>query len=127
MKKILLTLAGITLISSANAYTTENLNKVNYTCNGTKITYNSTKSTIQNNCSHYSVKYSRQVVGGNNATTNYSNQPSLPTDSANDVANLAKVKFTTDNGTKMECFYKESKLYKCKAKIVKPAKKVASS
>lgn len=128
MKKLLMSLCGFTFVISAGAYTTENLAKISYTCNGVRISYDSTESMIQNNCSNYKVKYSTQVTGGDTTTNSFNEQPSIPADNTgNDVSHLARVKFTTDNGTKMECFYREAKLYKCKAKVVKQPKKVASS
>lgn len=117
MKTIkLLSLLGI-IILKANAYTTINLNASNYSCNKVKINSNTTESVIQNNCKNYKVKYSQDIVGGNQGVNSYNNQPVDPVDEAtsdDDVTNLARVRFTTDQGVKMECFYKNSKLYKCK-------------
>ena len=117
MKKLLITLGGLALLNCANAYTTENLDKIVYTCNGAPISYNSTESTIQNNCHKYSVKHSRQITGGDNSVNLISNQPTIPVvDTGNDITDLDRVEFTTDSGIKMKCFYRANKLYKCKAK-----------
>jgi hypothetical protein len=117
MKKLLLSIIGVT-IATANAYTTVNLNNGNYSCNNIHITTSTTESTVQSNCKNYSIRYSEDVVGGDDGANSHNLQPVVPvvepmTD--DDVRRLAKVKFTTDQGQKMECFYKNSKLYKCKA------------
>lgn len=116
MKKLLLSIIGVT-IATANAYTTVNLNNGNYSCNNVRITTSTTESTVQSNCKNYSIKYSEDVVGGDDGASSHNLQPVVPvvepmTD--DDVRRLAKVKFNTDQGQKMECFYKNSKLYKCK-------------
>ena len=71
---------------------------------------------IQNTCHNYSVKHSRQVADGDSSVNSLTNQPALPVnDVDNDVVNLDRVEFTTDNGIKMKCFYRVNKLYKCKS------------
>lgn len=118
MKKLLLGIIGVTIVTTANAYTTVNLNSGNYSCNNIRINTHTTESTIQSNCKNYTIKYSEDVVGGDDGASSHNLQPVVPvvepmTD--DDVRRLAKVKFTTDQGQKMECFYKNGKLYKCKA------------
>lgn len=126
MKKILLmTLCGLGAVS-ANAYTTINLDTSNYSCNGVKITSSTTESIIQSNCKNYKVKYSQNDISDDDSTSPDSLQPNIPVvniPADDDVNNLARFRFTTDQGQKMECFYKNSKLYKCK--ISKSATPVA--
>ena len=119
MKKIFSTFILVSISTTVLAYTTEDLNANAYYCNSKRISYNSTESMIKANCANYHVKYSQQVVSGQSADDTYHNQPTVD-DENQDINLLAKVKFTTDNGTRMECFYRQSKLYKCKAKVKKP-------
>lgn len=125
MRKILLLTIGSWGI--AYAYTTINLNTSSYSCNGVKITNDTMESIVQNNCKNYKVKYTQDIVGGDDGASPHNLQPITPvveplTD--DDVNNLARVRFITDQGQKMECFYKNSKLYKCK---VSQGKKSAAS
>lgn len=117
MKKILLmTLCGLGAVS-ANAYTTVNLDTSNYSCNGVKITSNTTESIVQSNCKNYKVKYSQNDVSDDDSTSPDSLQPNIPVvdiSADEDVNTFARFRFITDQGQKMECFYKNSKLYKCK-------------
>lgn len=127
MKKILLmTLCGLGAVS-ANAYTTVNLDTSNYSCNGVKITSNTTESIVQSNCKNYKVKYSQNDVSDDDSTSPDSLQPNIPVvdiSADEDVNTFARFRFITDQGQKMECFYKNSKLYKCK--ISKSATPVVS-
>lgn len=127
MKKILLmTLCGLGAVS-ANAYTTVNLDTSNYSCNGVKITSNTTESIVQSNCKNYKVKYSQNDVSDDDSTSPDSLQPNIPVvdiSADEDVNTFARFRFITDQGQKMECFYKNSKLYKCK--ISKSATTVVS-
>lgn len=117
MKKLLLlTVCGLVGVS-ANAYTTVNLNTSSYSCNGVKITSNTTESTIQSNCKNYKVKYSQDDISDDDSTSPDNLQPNIPVvdiSADDDVNSLARFRFVTDQGQKMECFYKNSKLYKCK-------------
>jgi fructose-specific phosphotransferase system component IIB len=126
MKKILL--LTVCSLGIANAYTTINLNTSSYSCNGIKITSDTTESVVQGNCKNYKVKYTQDIVGGDDGASSHNLQPITPvveplTD--DDVNNLARVRFITDQGQKMECFYKNNKLYKCK--ISNKTKPIASS
>ena len=122
MKKILL--LTICSLGIANAYTTINLNTSNYSCNGVKITSDTTESVVQSNCKSYKVKYTQNIVGGDDGASSHNLQPITPVVAPltnDDVNNLARVRFVTDQGQKMECFYKNSKLYKCKVHQTKKA------
>lgn len=123
MKKILFTILGLT-IYGANAYTTINLNSANYSCNGVKITSDTTESIVASNCKNYKVKYTQDVVGGDDGAGSHNLQPTIPvvqTMTDDDINNLARVRFITDQGQKMECFYRNSKLYKCKISNAPPS------
>ena len=117
MKKMLLmTLCGLG-VASASAYTTINLDTSNYSCNGVKITSSTTESIVQSNCKNYKVKYSQDDVSDDDSTSPDSLQPNIPVvdiPADDDVNTLARFRFITDQGQKMECFYKNNKLYKCK-------------
>lgn len=113
MKNFLVLLLGIFGVNIAYAYTTVNIDKAAYKCNGIRITYSSTESTIQNNCKGYKVRYDQQVISGQSAN-NTLHQPVGANTTQSDIASLARVKFITDNGTYMKCYYRNGTLYKCK-------------
>jgi len=131
MKKILITL----LLSSSSlcyAMQTVNFQTQSYTCNGKKITKTTSESTLLANCKGAKVRNASVVVGApaqKNAGGG-GNAVALPNEGGGDDgddANMERVKFYADDGTFMKCFYKDGALFKCKAKVTKPAASASSN
>lgn len=132
MKKMLITL----LLSSSSlcyAMQTVNFQTQSYTCNGKKITKTTSESTLLANCKGAKVRNASVVVGAppqKNAGGG-GNAVALPSqgedDEDGDDANMERVKFYADDGTYMKCFYKNGALFKCKAKVAKPAASASSN
>lgn len=118
MKKLL----TIGLLAISYAYATNNaidLNTSDYTCNGKKITYGMTENEVKNICRNYKVRFDRKVMNEQIETDEYENSNSkmVQTQTKNiNSTNEARARFSTDNGTILECFYKDKVLYKCKTK-----------
>lgn len=122
MKKLLMALLTCAAASSF-AMTTVNLDTSNYHCNGTKLTSQTTITSIQNNCHNVKVIVHAEPTGGMYADREPGGGAQMtmitPTD---DDTMLDKVEFYSDKNTYLICYYKNNKYVKCKAK---PAKKPA--
>lgn len=107
MKKIYLLLASISVISLAYASpegetSVVDLDGGSYMCNGKPINYETDEATIQGNCKDYKLRKQRTSTSTKNL------------DDENHVTSLSRVHFTTDDGTKLQCYYRNKKLSKCK-------------
>lgn len=127
MKNLLFTLLSLGICNSF-AWQTVNLNKQAFMCNSTKVTPQIAESTIAANCKNVSQKNDKQITSGHNAGNLRGSDQISQDDPDPTIANLQKIRFTTDDGTKLRCYYDNSKLVKCKQKNKPQSKnKTASS
>ena len=124
MKKISITLLFAALSSTAAfAMDTVNFSKSDYTCNKIQITPQTTQDNLVAYCNNVTVVVRDEVTGGRNnsrvpgggaeITQNYSAD-------AKDAV-LDKVKFYTDEGSYMICYYQNAGMVKCKVTPPKAA------
>ena len=124
MKKISITLLFAALSSTAAfAMDTVNFSKSDYTCNKIQITPQTTQDNLVAYCNNVTVVVRDEVTGGRNnsrvpgggaeITQNYSAD-------AKDAV-LDKVKFYTDDGSYMICYYQNAGMVKCKVTTPKAA------
>lgn len=129
MKKITLTLLFAALGSDAAfAMNLVNFSKSDYTCNKIQITPQTTQQNLVDYCNNVTVVVRDEVVSGRNnsrvpgggaeITQNYSAD-------AKDAV-LDKVKFTTDDGSYMICYYQNAGMVKCKVSPPKVPKTVTA-
>lgn len=107
MKKFVLILSSLLLASAVYASpegetAVVDLDGGNYMCNGKPINYETDETTIQANCKDYKLRKQRTSTSNKNL------------DDENHVTSLSRVHFTTDDGTKLQCYYRNKKLSKCK-------------
>lgn len=118
MKKILI-LAICLNASTVFAMTTVNLNTATYNCNNVKITPQSTISSLTMNCKnaklivHVDSFPAARSDGGNSLPGGFvtSTNPLAPEPAD---ATLDKLKFYTDDGSYMICYYNNNVFVKCK-------------
>lgn len=118
MRKILivLTMMGI---STTFAMTKVDLSQQKFTCKGIKLTDKTTSAIISQNCKNVKVKTDKQITSGHNAG-NLRGSNLIEEDDINPtVATLQKVSFYTDDSSHLKCYYRNDRLYKCKAKKTK--------
>lgn len=127
MKK-LLTLVLVSSGSLAYAMQTVNLTNQVITCSGQRITAQSTDSMLLKNCKGAKLRNASVVVGSpdNRAAGGGGNAITSPDQEDTDDENLERVKFYADNGNYMKCYFKNNKLFKCKAKVIS-SKKIKST
>lgn len=120
MRKILmiLTMMGI---SSTFAMTKVDLSQQKFTCKGVKLTDGTTSSIISQNCKNVKVRTDKQITSGHNAGDLRGSDLIEEDDTDPTVANLQKVSFYTDDGSHLKCYYRNDKLYKCKAQTAQTA------
>ena len=121
MKKFICCVCFCSVTASYAALTTIDLNTSNYSCNGIKIVDNMEQAVLKQNCKKYSIKRSYTVHGENDIDNNQDHQVSstqLVTinnkQSSHKSTQVTRVSFFSDQGRKMECFFEDGKLYKCK-------------
>ncbi len=135
MKKTTLALLFAALgSSSAFAMNLVNFSKSDYTCNKVQITPQTTQQNLIDYCNNVTVVVRDEVVsgrnnsrvpgGGSGITQNYSAD-------AKDAI-LDKVKFYTDDGSYMICYYQNAGMVKCKvnppkSSTAKTSKQASSS
>lgn len=113
MKK--LSFAILSLISGATlAMNTANLSKQTFTCNGVRIETSTVESNLTDYCNNVVIKDETQIISGQNAMKLRGSDQIDEDDVKPTTVNLRTVKFTADGGVKMECYYKNSTLQKCK-------------
>ena len=115
MRKILmiLTMMGV---SSTFAMTKVDLSQQKFTCKGVKLTDSTTSAIISQNCKNVKIRTDKQITSGHNAGDLRGSDLIEEDDTDPTVANLQKVSFYTDDGSHLKCYYRNDKLYKCKAK-----------
>lgn len=103
-------------ISSVFAMTKVDLSQQKFTCKGVKLTDSTTSTIISQNCKNVKVRTDKQITSGHNAGDLRGSDLIEEDDTDPTVANLQKVSFYTDDGSHLKCYYRNDKLYKCKAK-----------
>lgn len=128
MKKFSLLLLAIS--GSCFAMTTVNLTTPQYQCNGQYITKQTTVDQLMSNCKNAKQIQHSNVVSGRNPNRIPGGGADITQDnSADNEDSLDKVKFYTDKGSYMICYFNNSSLVKCKANPPKkqPTAKPAAS
>ncbi|MDD3266238.1 MAG: hypothetical protein PHC75_03540 [Burkholderiales bacterium] len=115
--KNLLALLSVLYASTSLAMSSVNLDISNYHCNGLKLTSQITVNTLTTHCKDAKVimheepsggMYANREPGGGDAMTMIA--PNGDTDSI-----LDQVKFHSDKGSYLVCYFNSNKLIKCKA------------
>ncbi len=123
MKKILLSLMLVSLSVGAFAMTNVNFNTANYTCNGTQVNPQSTIDQLMANCKNSKLIHRVDNTAGRSYRGPGAGvQNSMPNSTEADDENLDKVKFYTDDGSYMICYYNNQKFVKCKVQAPKTPK-----
>lgn len=115
MKKLFIGL-GILSINASFAMTTIDLMALNYTCNGVRVTPQTTIAALQMNCNKAKVILHEEpsapsevrIPGGGAEMT------MIDTPSPDDETLMDTVEFYTDKGSYMKCYYSNNKFVKCK-------------
>jgi len=116
MHKLLISIFAFSM-GSVFALQTINLDQQSLTCNKVKLTSKTTSAIISQNCKNVKVRTDKQITSGHNAGDLRGSDLISEDDTDPTVANLQKVSFYTDDGTHLKCYYRNNKLYKCKAAI----------
>lgn len=108
---MVLTMMGI---SSTFAMTNIDLSQQKFTCKGVMLSNSTTSAIISQNCKNVKVRTDKQITSGHNAGDLRGSDLIEEDDTDPTIANLQKVSFYTDDGSHLNCYYKNNKLYKCK-------------
>ncbi len=115
MKKILISLICCSA-SLSYAYTNADLNSGKYKCSNLLINNQTTESQIRTKCKNTSEKISEYVKDGHNSNhVSGAGSDQIQNDDENVTDNQYDAwTFTNDANQKMKCYFKNSKLLKCK-------------
>ena len=122
MKKLLFVVLAASAASSF-AMSKVNLAEETVMCNKIQVTNQSTEVFLTKNCTDADVKYFTHVVGVQNNNVR-ANNGAVPSPTVKN--NYSRVKFTSDEGHKMACYYKGSTFEYCKISKAKKGKSEAS-
>ncbi len=118
MKSLLVILLAITA-GSTFAMSTVDFSKSSYSCNGMKITPQTTEATLVANCKKAQVVVHEQVVSGRNPNRISGGGADITAPTDDTDATLEKVKFYADDNSPMACYYRNTNFIKCKAGAAK--------
>ena len=122
MKKLLFVVLAASAASSF-AMSKVNLAEETVMCNKIQLTNKSTEDFLTKNCTNAEVKYFTHVVGVQNNNVRVNNG-AVPSPTVKN--NYSRVKFISDEGHKMDCYYKAGTFEYCKIVKAKKGKSAAS-
>ncbi len=126
MRKISLLL--IMLSTSSWSMSTVNLSNHTYKCSGIPITKLSTVEQLTKNCKNAKLVEREDTISGRNSDDIPGGGADMTEDdSQSNLVMLDKVKFFSDNGSYLICYFKNDVLTKCKANPPQPTPNTTSA